>query len=126
MSRVTDEDVTGDSGIITTDANPAPFIRMATAFVDQHLTGKGLSDEMLYSLELLLAAHYLCLIDPRESEIELGTQEARVKFEGKYGTGLKFTRYGQQAEALDPTGILAESSKPAASLLVMGEGDITT
>jgi hypothetical protein len=122
MSRVADDDVTP---IIDTTIEPAPFIQMATVLVDEYLTGKGLSDPLLFEIERLLAAHFLCLRDPRENEIELGTQEARVKFEGKYGTGLKFTRYGQQAEALDPTGVLANSSKPAATLLVMSEYDTT-
>jgi len=123
MSRVSDDDVTP---IIDTTIEPAPFIQMATVLVDEYLTGKSLSDNLLFEIERLLAAHFLCLRDPRENEIELGTQEARVKFEGKFGLGLDFTRYGQQAKALDPTGILAEMTKPAASLLVMGEDDITT
>ena len=123
MSRVTDEDVTGTSGLIKSDEDPAFAIRIATTFVDQHLVPKNLSDDMLYALELLLAAHYLCLLDPRENEMELGTQEARVKFEGEFGMGLDFTRYGQQAKALDPTGVIASLGKPNASLIVMSEYD---
>ena len=120
MPRVMDTDVTP---LIETTIDTAPFIQMATTLVDQYLVPKNLTDPILFELERLLAAHFLCLRDPRETEVEIGTQEARVKFEGKFGLGLDFTRYGQQAKVLDPTGILAEMNKPNTSFNVLSEYD---
>lgn len=120
MPRVQDTDVTP---LIDSSVDPAPFIQMATVFVDQYLTSSSLSDDMLFELERLLAAHFMCLRDPRETELEIGTQEARVKFEGKYGLGLDFTRYGQQAKVLDPTGTLESMSKPGTFFNVLSEYD---
>ena len=120
MPRVTADEVTLE---FETDIDVAPFIRRANVFVNQYLTPQNLSDDMLFELELLMAAHFACVRDPRENEIEIGTQEARVKFEGKFGMGLDRTRYGQDAKAMDPTGILANLDKPNTSFNVLSEYD---
>lgn len=87
------------------DLNVEPFILVASALVDAHLASVGLSATMLTEIERWLAAHFACVYDPRLTE--MGTGPDRVRYEGgATGEGLKSTRYGQQAVALDSSGTL--------------------
>jgi hypothetical protein len=111
-NRVIDADV---KTILDTALMTTPFITLAHLFVDTKLLGQGLSEELLTGIELLLSAHAVCLRDPRETDVK--RMDTAIVFEhGPLGQGLKSTRYGQQALALDPTGILAASSTPQRTL----------
>ena len=84
-----------------------PFIVVASLFVDTHLASVGHSAAMLTEIERWLAAHFLCVQYPRFTE--MGSAGERLRFEGgASGEGLKSTRYGQQALALDTSGTLAQ------------------
>jgi hypothetical protein len=105
MPRVVDADV---KAILDTDVLTDPFILSANLLVNQWLLNSGLSDALLTEIERWIAAHLTCMLDPRESAKAMGDQ--RVSFEaGTLKEGLAFTRYGQQAMLLDPTGILANA-----------------
>jgi hypothetical protein len=93
-----------------TDAAIAPMIAMATMEVDERLVDLDLSAARLKEIERWLAAHFISSsLDPRtKSE---GAGSVSQSFEGQQGTGLKATRYGQQAIVLDTTGTLAASSE---------------
>jgi len=106
MARTTDAQV---KEILDTDVNCDPFILAANLFVDQWLLDKGLSEPLLTEIERWVAAHFTCMLDPRESQKRMGDQA--VTFEaGTLLEGLGFTRYGQQAMMLDPTGTLATAT----------------
>jgi len=102
MARTTDAAV---KQILDTDVDCSPFILAANLFVDQWLLTAGLSDALLTEIERWVAAHFTCMLDPRERQKAMGDQ--RVEFEqGTLTEGLGWTRYGQQAMLLDTSGIL--------------------
>ena len=111
-ARVTTADVLA---IFDTTIDTAPFITVAHLFVDQRLLDQGLSEALLTEIERWTAAHFACMRDPRETDVK--RLDTSMAFEhGPLGQGLKSTRYGQQAIALDPTGILAIASEPQRTL----------
>ena len=65
-----------------------------------------LGEDLLSHLELLLAAHFAALRDPRMSR-ESVADEYEYSSQGRTGMGLDATFYGQQAKLLDSTGTLA-------------------
>lgn len=86
-----------------------PFIRVAHILVTDRLVGKGLSDDMLKTLELFLAAHF-AVMSLEHGGLTLrkimDTQEEYQQLSSS-GFGLSSTRYGQQAIAMDSTNTLA-------------------
>ena len=119
--------VTGDEvkAIIDTELTAAqvdPFIEAASAMVDYYLSGKLSNTTLLRNIEKWLAAHLIAAgPDPREQEVRIGTVE--VNLEGRTTTGLGFSRYGQQAMMLDPTGTLKNLGKQVAKFTVLSESD---
>jgi hypothetical protein len=81
------------------------MINTAHLQVEQLLTGKGLSEDVLKSIELWMSAHYVSIIDPRKKQIKI--DDVSVTFQGEVGQGLAGSMYGQQAMAFDTTGTLA-------------------
>lgn len=82
------------------------FIDTANLFVDTHLASAGHSDEILAKIELYLAAHYVALTEEQGGLTRAKMGDADESFANIYGQGLKATRFGQQALAIDTTGIL--------------------
>ncbi len=106
MPRVTDAEV---KGILDTDiADTTPFILTANLIVNEVLATAGYSDERLYQIELWLSAHFACHMDARETSVDAG---ASASFEGKTDMGLNWSRYGQQAQLLDTSGLLTALGK---------------
>ena len=64
MPRVTDAQV---KTILATTVTTDPFITTANIFINQVLGTAGLSEELLTQIELWLAAHFTCMMDPRVS-----------------------------------------------------------
>jgi hypothetical protein len=111
-NRVTDADV---KTILDTTVTTTPFIDTAHLIVEEELTVLGtLSESRLTQIELYLAAHLTCSLDPRINEEKIG--DATNKYQGEMGSGLKGTLYGQQVILLDITGKLANADKPKAFL----------
>jgi len=110
MARIIDADV---QEILDTDHDTTPFITAANVLMNKLLAtpiaSGDLSAEQLVEIERWLAAHFACMMDPRENEV--WADRARAVFEGKSGMGLDFTRYGQQVKFLDTSGILAAWDK---------------
>lgn len=88
-----------------TDEDISPFISAANALVNATLLGESYSGALLKVIELWLSAHFVAIRDPQIAKEKLG--EAEATYEGKTGTGLMHTRYGQQAILLDVNGVLA-------------------
>ena len=100
--RVTDADV---KAILDTTVNTEPFIVAASLLIDTHLASAGLSLALLTEIERWLAAHLVCIRDPRLHEARADSVSLRFE-RGKPGSGLDATGYGSQVKLLDPTGIL--------------------
>lgn len=64
-----------------------------------------LSAAKLAILEMWVAAHCYCMMDPIYQS--KNTDGAGATFQGQAGMGLQSTRYGQMALSLDPSGCLA-------------------
>lgn len=88
-----------------TDAQVEMCIAMAQVMVGTSLAGTSQSEQALWAIELQLSAHYVCLIDPRATDI--GDGDTRVSLQrGQDGKGFESTQYGQAAIALDASGTL--------------------
>ena len=118
MSRVTSIQVKEiiDTGIEDVTA----FITPANLIVTDRLSDKGMSKEQLAEIEKWLAAHFVCMKDPRVKEEKIG--DASDKFEGRNttGLGLDSTSYGQQVKLIDTSNTLHKLGKKKASVQVIG------
>ena len=96
--------------IIETDLTDIDaFLQSAAAITSEVLSSTSLSSDLKKEIERWLAAHFISMRDQRvESE---KTGDASFNYEGVTGMGLKYTRYGQQAMALDISGSLDDLSK---------------
>jgi len=104
--------------LIETELDPAPFISAATSLY-QATVGTRLSDAQGSIVLAWLAAHFLAVSDPRETQESVGT--GSWSFEGKNsnGVGLSSTQYGQMAMVLDASGRLRDSEKRKARFTVL-------
>ena len=94
-----------------TDQEINACINLANTLISSlGLAAAGVTAATLTQIELLLSAHYCCLKDPRAQKEKVG-QDFDVTYQGKTDMGLNSTFYGQQAIALDPSGILASHAK---------------
>lgn len=108
--RATPDEV---KAIIDTDLGADTFdicIQTSNAMVTKHLGSEGLDDALLRLIEMWLAAHFIAIQDPRVTNEKADALSASYE-QGKLSAGLGFTRYGQQAMSLDPTGNLAGLGK---------------
>lgn len=93
------------------------YITSANVYVDEVLTGKGLSDAILKEIERWLSAHMIASTKERQSKEE-GAGGAFIKYTGYWSTGLLGTSYGQMAVSLDSSGTL--------DALTKGKGTVST
>lgn len=110
--RATTDSVTA---IYPTTADLNVFIEMANLLVDEELASSGLSERRLKLIESNLAAHFALLAAGGQIVFQ-AKGESRESYAGKYGEGLKSTRYGQAAISLDSTGslsVLADANRKA-------------
>jgi len=82
------------------------FLDAANMIVSGKCLGVGYEDGELKLIEQWLAAHLVCAKDPQLAKEKVG--EANWTYDGKTGTGLDSTRYGQQVKLLDYNLTLAE------------------
>jgi hypothetical protein len=85
-------------------------IDTANVLVDEHLGASGLSDALLQKIELYLAAHYVALTEEGGALTRDKIGDADQSYANIYDMGLKGTRFGQQALALDSTGALSAAT----------------
>ncbi len=101
-----------------------PFIIAASLLVDQVEKQNELTGPHLIEIERWLAAHLASIHTDGRGEAEVKIGGADAKFEGKYGLGLDFTRYGQQVKILDTTSYLATAGMPRAKFSVISRGEL--
>lgn len=122
--RVTSAEVLEIFGAPPDVTDLTPFIRVANLMVNTHLSGKGLSSSLLKEIELYLAAHFACMRYRQFSSESIGPASRSYADKALAGTGFQITRYGQQALALDPLGILntlSSGSRHTPSIQVLGD-----
>lgn len=82
------------------------FITSAHILIEEHLSGAGHTAQLMKQIEIWLAAHLLAVDERRE--VASGGGDVSFEYEkSKPGFGLSATMFGQQAMALDSSGILA-------------------
>ena len=91
-----------DDDVITSN-----HIDTANLLVTEHLAASGLSDALLAKIELYLAAHYVALTEEGGGLTRSKLGDADESFANIYDQGLRSTRFGQAALALDSTGTLS-------------------
>lgn len=107
--------------------NPSldPFIVTASATVDRLVTrateiGISVPSTSFELVERWLAAH--CYMLSEKGFAEQSTAGASAKYQGQTGMYLDATFYGQQAQMLDPTGLLGSlTRKSGASVTWLGK-----
>ena len=107
-ARVTEVEVRSIMESSPTDL--APFITLATLLVDEELGDSTLSPARLKEIERWLAAHFAAVKAPltTQESIKVGVSYQR----SQSGKMLMATQYGQQAVALDTTGVLKAMTNP--------------
>ena len=106
MPRTTDELV--NALMDSTDKSYTVHIDTATLLVDEELVGSGLSEARLKQIETYLAAHFATLAIERGGIVRTTAGESAESYQTIKSSlqGFNSTRFGQQAIALDSTGVL--------------------
>jgi len=105
--------------LIDTELTVEPFIVAAT-FLYNARVGVALPDDQGSVVLTWLAAHFVAVADPRETQESVGT--GSWSFEGKasaLASGLSSTSYGQTALSLDTSGKLRDNDKRKARFRVL-------
>ena len=95
------------------------YIQSANVLVDSHLAilTPTPREDVLSLVELYLAAHFAVLSEEKGglTRSRQGDSEDHYATNQKFGEGLRSTRYGQQALALDMSGTLSKLSEQSGS-----------
>lgn len=105
---VLDAEVKAVCAELDADASTTTFITTAHIFVYESLSDKGMSETRLKQIELYLASHFAAITNPVASFESVGKVQESLQY--KVDVGLRFTKYGQQAIALDSSGTLSSMS----------------
>lgn len=108
----------------TPEAETTSFISTAHTLICELLDGYGVSTSLLTEIEKYLAAHFATLSYNTVQREGLGPLSR--SYAVKLDKGLDYTRYGQQAVSLDPTGVLKNVGKLEPSIRSIGNGIIVT
>ena len=94
--------------------NISIFLEMGNTLVEEMLATSGLSSRMLKLIELNLAAHFAVLSLEKGGLTRQKTGESEEGYRQDFTSkpNLSMTRYGQQAVALDSTGVLSSLNAP--------------
>lgn len=111
----------------TPDGPPAPdemavFVDQAVALAKRYAARcNAVDQETLDAITLQLAAHVAASRYRSLTSESFG--DSSYGYAGKFGMGLDATRYGQDAKALDPCGVLSKLGREKVTLGVSGRYD---
>ena len=105
-TRITEAELKAIMSTTLTEEELSAFLPMANRMTTNVCGGAGYDSGTLKDIELNLAAHFASSRDPELEDEKIG--DARAKYRGKTAMGLEFTRYGQNAMALDYKGKLKQ------------------
>lgn len=99
------------------------FLDSANLIVTEDLASSGFSAARLKQIELYLAAHFLTVSVERGGLKAYKIGDTTETYQTQAGEGFATTRYGQQALALDTSGILLgmSTNKPRALFRIVGD-----
>jgi len=103
------------SGTELSNEDLTAFISAAGRMYDDRISEYTLDPAVRDDVVVQLAAHLIATGPERQID-NAGESGGSVSFAGETGEGLRATTHGQIAITLDPTGKLASSDKPGASL----------
>jgi len=106
VRRICEEIATVD--IATTD-QVTDFITTAHIIICENLDGWGISAPLLKQIEKYLAAHFGAITFPVAAFQSVG--KVQESYQQKVGLNMQYTKYGQMALTLDPTGKLDPVNK---------------
>lgn len=121
-NRVTEIEV---KKVINTDLSNAivlVHIQIANDLVTGTLGSSGLGTSRLKHIELFLAAHFIGIGMDKEEGMMLSQwagEDGKIDYNKTLGRALNATFYGQQAQLLDTTGVLAQTGKSRAQFRVI-------
>lgn len=118
LFRVTEDEVEALFDYVESSIDLTPFIAAAYYMVNQHVQDHVDDDDLLKEIERWLAAHFLAMRQKQTTKEDISGAISET-YEGKYGLGLDFTRYGQQAKILDPTGNLSKAGTAKSGATMM-------
>jgi len=103
-----------DDQIRTVGLGPAALV------AEEDLSDTGQSEKRLALIERYLAGHNILSsgIDDLRQTTSERTDREQKSYAGEFGEGLRSTTLGQKAIEMDKSGMLAEASKPTASVAV--------
>ena len=117
--RVTTSEVKEIISTALTDLDP--FIQTANALINdalsEEISAGTVSSAILFEMELWLAAHFTAIRDPQAKSEKVG--QAAIAYWGQSGKGLESTPFGQQALAIDPSGMLSNLGAKKAEVKVI-------
>jgi len=106
-SGVTEPTVRGEYDTNASTASVERSIRAAEATIGASLDTDAFTAPVLDDLVTYLACHYVAATDPTVESDEIG--DSSHDYESASGEGLRETRFGRRALALDHTGGLTDS-----------------
>lgn len=110
MANITPDQVREVIKTDLTDSEISGLITTAVAMYDSKLSSQGLTEALEVEIKRYLTAHYVAIKDPSPTVKDVTLGDARESYEtiGNVASqeGLKATRWGQMAIALDPSGTL--------------------
>lgn len=116
MPLVQPADVAAITGIAVVDPVIAPAIAAADLIITEDLATSitGFSNARLIQIELYLAAHFAQVSQGTGPIVLSRLGEAEDRYDNKmYFAGIRGSQYGQQAIALDTSGILSSMAATA-------------
>lgn len=118
--RCTETEVKAVKQTALTNEQVTPYLRAANVLVTAKLSGQGYAAEELKEIEIWLAAHMVCAVDPDIATEN--TDGTGVTYDGRTSEGLGSSRYGQNVMLLEYQGILkrAMEGKPRAAIRAYG------
>jgi len=124
MARVTGAEVKEIIDTTLTEAQCDAFIQWANIIVNNRLANSGLSSTTKKEIERWLAAHAICMRDPRIVNQKIGDASETYEFPKTQGNlMLERTAYGQQALMLDESGSLTNLGKRKTKIQTIYESD---
>lgn len=112
MSRTSESAVRGLITVAEAFDVKSPM-RTAEVLVDTYLSDKGLSEDLLELIELYLSCHFAALSQTEGPLAANSMGEATERYHNIYASGLRATRFGQQAIVFDTTGTLSNMAATA-------------
>jgi len=110
VKRISAEEAREIINTTLTSGRIETYILGAAEFIENALSGKGLTEDHLKEIQRWMAAHLIATTSERQLQ-KAGAGPASATYFGVPGKGLEGSTYGQTVLNLDFTGTLAEMNE---------------